>query len=61
MAAGAARLSMPAVPEQQFVQAVADTVRANAGEPLASAAVLIVSVTAVFYRGGTDRLLKQQQ
>lgn len=32
MAAGAARLSMPPVPEEQFVQAVADTVRANAGE-----------------------------
>lgn len=30
MAAGAARLSMPPVPEEQFISAVADTVRANA-------------------------------
>eukprot|EP00879_Flechtneria_rotunda_P030257 GHRR01032865.1.p1 GENE.GHRR01032865.1~~GHRR01032865.1.p1 ORF type:complete len:425 (+),score=93.20 GHRR01032865.1:299-1573(+) len=29
MAAGAARLSMPPLPEQQFVEAVAETVRAN--------------------------------
>jgi branched-subunit amino acid aminotransferase/4-amino-4-deoxychorismate lyase len=31
-AAGAERLSMPPLPPEQFVQAVADTVRANAGE-----------------------------
>lgn len=30
LAAGAARLSMPPLPEHQFVEAVADTVRANA-------------------------------
>jgi branched-subunit amino acid aminotransferase/4-amino-4-deoxychorismate lyase len=30
-AAGAERLSMPPLPHEQFVQAVADTVRANAG------------------------------